>query len=223
MVLFALFPSTAFGRGGTTFTIYDWCRFSNMEKLMSCHPRILLLGVWLSAMIIPAATMAAEDDTGSLYALLSGVHLLPSESRVSESDANFKKEFSMERSVGTLASSANALPQSQQGEKKGGWIVVTVEVVFGEGAIDVEGVRDAFRVMDEESRKESGCLKYVSSVDINDPTIVRIYELWESMEALESHFKTPHMAAFQSALSGIETKSMSAKVFEIKRELPFPN
>ena len=190
---------------------------------MSYHPRALLLGVFLLAILVPATTMAAENDTGSFYALLGGPHLLPSEAHASELDANFTKEFGMEISVGTLASSADASLQSEQGERKGGWIVVTVEVIFGEGAIDVEGVRDAFRIMDEESRKESGCLVYVSSVDINDSTIVRIYELWESMEALRSHFKTPHMAAFQRALSGIETKSMSAKVFEIKRELPFPN
>ena len=167
--------------------------------------------------------MAAESDTRNFFAFLNGSHLLLSEVQASELDANFTKEFSMERSVGTLASSADASPQSEQGEQKGGRIVVTVEVIFGEGAIDVEGVRDAFRIMDAESRKEPGCLVYVSSIDINDFTIVRIYELWESMEALQSHFKTPHLAVFQTVLSGIEAKSMNAKVFEIKRELAFPN
>ena len=66
-------------------------------------------------------------------------------------------------------------------------------------------------------------LKYVSSVDVNDARIVRIYEMWESMEALVPHFTTPHMAAFQQALSGLATTSMDAKVFEVARELPFPN
>lgn len=102
-------------------------------------------------------------------------------------------------------------------------IIVAVDVVFGEGAIQAEGIRDAFRIMEEETRKEAGCLKYVSSVDIHDATIVRIYELWESMEALIPHFTTPHMAAFQEALGGIETKSMEAKVYEISSELPFPH
>ncbi len=37
-------------------------------------------------------------------------------------------------------------------------IIVTVEVVFDEDVI--EGVRDAFRIMDEETAKESGCLNY---------------------------------------------------------------
>ena len=102
-------------------------------------------------------------------------------------------------------------------------IIVAVEVVFEEGALEGEGIREAFRVMDAESQKEPGCLKYTSSVDINDPTIVRIDEMWESMEALEPHFQTPHMAAFQNALSGLGTKSMEAKVYEISKELPFPN
>jgi quinol monooxygenase YgiN len=102
-------------------------------------------------------------------------------------------------------------------------IIVAVDVVFGEDPTEVEGIRDAFRVMEEETRKETGCLKYVSSVDIHDSTIVRIYELWESMEALEPHFKTLHMADFQKALGGVQTKSMEAKVYEVSKELPFPN
>ena len=102
-------------------------------------------------------------------------------------------------------------------------LIVAVEVVFEEGAIDVEGVREAFRVMDEASQQEPGCLKYTSSVDINDATIVRIDEMWESMEALEAHFKLPHMAEFQKALSRLKTKSMDAKVYAVDKELPFPN
>ncbi len=100
-------------------------------------------------------------------------------------------------------------------------LIVTVDVVFAAELGD--GVRQAFRVMDEETAKEPGCLKYVSSVDVKDARIVRIYEMWESMEALVPHFTTPHMAAFQQALSGLATTSMDAKVFEVARELPFPN
>lgn len=52
---------------------------------------------------------------------------------------------------------------------------------------------------------------------------MRIYELWESMEALEAHFKAPHMEVFQKALGGIQPKSMDAKVYEINKELALPN
>ncbi len=87
-------------------------------------------------------------------------------------------------------------------------IIVAEEIVLEAGTIEGERVRDAIRIMEEESRKESGCLTYAFSVDINDPTIMRIYERWESMEALEAHFKAPHMAVFQKALGGIQPKSM---------------
>ena len=102
-------------------------------------------------------------------------------------------------------------------------IIVEVDVFFEEDPTAVEGVRDAFRLMEEETRKEIGCIKYVSSVDIHDPSIVRIYEVWESMEALEPHFHTTHIADFQNALSAVQTRSMEAKAYEISRELPFPN
>ena len=100
-------------------------------------------------------------------------------------------------------------------------IIVTVEVKLKEDSIGE--IRNAFRIMDEETAKETGCVKYVSSIDVNDPKIIRIYEIWDSMEALIPHFKTPHMAAFQQALGGIATVSMDAKVYEIDKELPFPN
>jgi len=100
-------------------------------------------------------------------------------------------------------------------------IIVTFEVSFEKDVIG--GVREAFRIMDQETAKEAGCLKYVSSQDVNDPRIVRIYEMWESMEALVPHFQTAHMAAFQKALGGLDAVSTDARVYEVARELPFPN
>ena len=63
-------------------------------------------------------------------------------------------------------------------------VSVAVEVIFEDGALDAEGIRDAFRAMDEASRMETSCLRYTSSVDICDRTIVQIDELWDSMDAL---------------------------------------
>jgi quinol monooxygenase YgiN len=101
-------------------------------------------------------------------------------------------------------------------------IIVSVEAVFGEVSIDSDGIHEVIRIMGEETRKESGCLKYVFSVDINDSTIVRIFEQWESYEALETHFKSAHMAAFQKSLAGIEMKSMDVKAYEVNKEVPLP-
>ena len=100
-------------------------------------------------------------------------------------------------------------------------IVLAEEIVLEEGAIEGEGVRDAIRIMEEESLREPGCLTYAFSLDITDSSTMRIMERWESIEALKAHFKTPHMAAFQQALGGIQPKSMDVKVYEIEKELDF--
>ena len=80
-------------------------------------------------------------------------------------------------------------------------IIVVEEIVLEEGAIEGVGVRDAIRIVEEESRKESGCLAFAFSVDISDPTTMRVYEQWESMEALEADLNANHMAVFQRALA----------------------
>ena len=99
-------------------------------------------------------------------------------------------------------------------------LIVAGEIVVEPGRID--GVRGALRSMEEETRKESGCQAYAFSADINEPERVRIFERWESMDALQAHFKTPHMAAFGAALGQVQPKSMEIKVYEIDREVSLP-
>ena len=53
------------------------------------------------------------------------------------------------------------------------------------------------------SRKEAGCLTYEFSIDIDDENVVRIFEEWESQEALDAHFRTPHLQAFGAVLARI--------------------
>ena len=99
-------------------------------------------------------------------------------------------------------------------------LIVAGEVVVAEGAI--EGVRDALHTMEEETRKEPGCLTYAFSIDVNDPNMLRIFERWESEDALKAHFKAPHMAAFGAAVAKIQPKSMEVKVYEIDKEVGLP-
>jgi len=76
--------------------------------------------------------------------------------------------------------------------------------------------------MEEASRREPGCLLYAFSVDVSDPGRVRISERWESLEALEQHFATPHMAAFGASVAKIRPRSMNVTLYEVARELPMP-
>jgi quinol monooxygenase YgiN len=61
----------------------------------------------------------------------------------------------------------------------------------------------AASVMTEATRQELGCRAYRFSFDMADATLVYVYEEWESAEALERHFATPHMAAFQQELPAL--------------------
>ena len=99
-------------------------------------------------------------------------------------------------------------------------LIVAGEVVVDGDAVDQ--VRDALRTMEEETRKEPGCVSYAFSQDISSPTTLRISERWESMEALEAHFKTPHMAAFGATLAKHPPKGMDVKVYEVARERELP-
>lgn len=99
-------------------------------------------------------------------------------------------------------------------------IAVAVEAVVEAGA--VERVRGALAKMEQASRREPGCLTYAFSVDVNDSTMVRITELWKSMQDLEAHFATPHMAEFRQAVGALQPKSLQVKAYEVAREVALP-
>lgn len=99
-------------------------------------------------------------------------------------------------------------------------LIVAGEVVVEDGA--VERVRDALCEMQVETRKEPGCLAYSFAVEISDANVVRIFEQWASMPALEAHFKSPHMAKFGLAIAELQPKSMEIKAYEVDKEVPLP-
>lgn len=99
-------------------------------------------------------------------------------------------------------------------------LIVVAEIEVEDGAVD--GAREALRTMEVETRKEPGCATYAFSVDVSDPTRLRITERWDSEAALAAHFKTPHMAAFGATIGKFEPRSMDVKVYEVAREVPLP-
>ena len=86
---------------------------------------------------------------------------------------------------------------------------VTVDPKLRDGAIP------AAVTMMEETRKEAGNIAYVFSFDIEDPAVIRVFEHWESEEALAAHFKAPHMAEFQKAIGQLGITGMDVQKFQI--------
>ncbi len=61
-----------------------------------------------------------------------------------------------------------------------------------------EAVLAAVAPMVEATRAEAGCRAYVFSPDPGDPAVVQLFELWDDQAALDAHFASDHMAAWQA-------------------------
>ncbi|MGH7893743.1 MAG: putative quinol monooxygenase [Candidatus Binatia bacterium] len=91
-------------------------------------------------------------------------------------------------------------------------------VIAGHVRIKPEERATAVRValaMAEATRHESGCREYRFTTDLADPCVFHIYEEWESAEALQQHFATPHMAEFQRRLPSIVAGPASIMRYEV--------
>ena len=91
-------------------------------------------------------------------------------------------------------------------------------VIAGEIEIDPAqceaAVTAALRMM-QETRKEAGCISYSFSGDLEESGLFRIFEEWESQQALDAHFASPHMATFQTTVGGLGVRRMTIKRYEV--------
>ena len=71
-----------------------------------------------------------------------------------------------------------------------------------------------------ETRKEAGCVSYAFYTDVEDPGRIRVFEEWESGEALDRHFATPHMAEFRAALGRLQGLRGGVYRYEVSERKP---
>ena len=96
-------------------------------------------------------------------------------------------------------------------------------VIAGHVALDPgqrEKAEAAAREMMSETRKEPGCISYTFSADLEAAGRFRIFEEWESDEALRAHFASPHMARFQKAVGGLGVREMKVQRYEVSKVGP---
>ena len=89
-------------------------------------------------------------------------------------------------------------------------------IVMGTVRVDpeaVERLRPAMEAMMAASRAEAGCLTYAYALDLLEPGLVRVSELWTDRASLEAHFKTAHMATWRQALAG-QVRERDIKLYE---------
>jgi quinol monooxygenase YgiN len=59
-------------------------------------------------------------------------------------------------------------------------------------------VRAAMQLMMAASRAEDGCEAYSYAQDIEDPHLVRVFEVWRDRAAFDAHRKAPHLQAWRA-------------------------
>lgn len=91
-------------------------------------------------------------------------------------------------------------------------------VIAGTISLDPEkrdaAIKAAVEMM-EATRQEPGCISYTFSADLSEPGDFRIFEEWESQDALDAHFKAPHMAKFQGEMGAFGVRGMKVQRYEI--------
>ena len=99
--------------------------------------------------------------------------------------------------------------------------MIVVNAIIESTEADIAAMKSAIADMEVASQAEEGCWDYTFSVELNDPTKLRITERWESLEALQAHFQTPHMETFQAAMGANPPLKLDVKFFDAK-EMPSP-
>ena len=74
--------------------------------------------------------------------------------------------------------------------------------------------------MAKATQAEAGCLFYNFYADLADPNVFRIFEEWESEEALGKHFQTDHMAKFIKEIPGLVSGPIDAKKYTVSATEP---
>jgi quinol monooxygenase YgiN len=98
-----------------------------------------------------------------------------------------------------------------------------VIVIAGRVAVHPDNVEAALPVaqtMMAETLKEPGCAAYKFSADLDAAGVFHIFEEWDSQEALDGHFASPHMAAFRSALGKFDVQELSVSRYDVAKKGP---
>ncbi len=99
--------------------------------------------------------------------------------------------------------------------------MIVVNAVVSSSEEDIAAMKEAIASMEAASRDEAGCLDYTFSTELNNPAVMRITEKWENIEALQAHFQTPHMQAFQASMGERPPASLDVKFYQVEEVHPF--
>jgi quinol monooxygenase YgiN len=70
------------------------------------------------------------------------------------------------------------------------------------------------------SRAEDGCITYSYGFDVEDPGLIRVFEVWRDQAAVDAHFKAPHMPVWRAAGAELGVFDRRLSLYEIAAERP---
>jgi len=76
--------------------------------------------------------------------------------------------------------------------------------------------------MQDNSRREKGCLRYGFFAAVEDPLSFVAVEEWADREALDRHFAEPHLHEFSGRLLKLVSTQPEVAIHEIADTRPFP-
>jgi len=68
------------------------------------------------------------------------------------------------------------------------------------------------------SRAEDGCLTYSYGLDVAEPGLIRVFEVWRDQAAIDAHFKAPHMAVWRAACAELGVHDRRLSTYEVAAE-----
>jgi quinol monooxygenase YgiN len=76
--------------------------------------------------------------------------------------------------------------------------------------------------MQENSRREDGCLRYGFFAAVEDPLSFVAVEEWADRDALDRHFGQPHLQEFARGLLKLVSQTPEVAIHEVVDTKPFP-
>jgi quinol monooxygenase YgiN len=86
----------------------------------------------------------------------------------------------------------------------------------GEGESAEKLIEEVVRL----TRPEAGCLSYTFYYAIGDPNTIRVFEEWESEEALNAHLGQDHTQRFLASIGELVSSAPDVKRYFVDRIAP---
>lgn len=97
-------------------------------------------------------------------------------------------------------------------------IVLAGSVRLAPGALDK--AHPHMERMIAASRAEAGCRIYTYSIDVLDPTLIRVFEVWETEAHLDAHFQSEHIKIWRAAWAEIGLSDRNLIRYEVSAVSP---